>query len=152
MFLSFKSYLWYFLSWNNNEMFSLTQSKLYISKFLGPIKVIKKDLNNGWLSTWSVDEEVHQLKLTTIITEWGGVCCSRNLNNLNGMFYGYTPPTLYQKVKIFFKEADGSLEEKVKSSLCPCMTLNISKHSRRGVSYSGPQNDSFISKNCIWKN
>ena len=30
-----------------NEMFSLTQSKLYISKFLGPIKVIKKDLNNG---------------------------------------------------------------------------------------------------------
>ena len=34
-----------------NKMFSLTQSKLYISKFLGPIKVIKKDLNNGWLST-----------------------------------------------------------------------------------------------------
>ena len=30
-----------------NKMFSLTQSKLYISKFLGPIKVIKKDLNNG---------------------------------------------------------------------------------------------------------
>ena len=29
-----------------NKMFSLTQSKLYISKFLGPIKVIKKDLNN----------------------------------------------------------------------------------------------------------
>ena len=28
-----------------NEMFSLTQSKPYISKFLGPIKVIKKDLN-----------------------------------------------------------------------------------------------------------
>ena len=30
-----------------NKMFSLTQSKLYISKFLGPIKVIKKDLING---------------------------------------------------------------------------------------------------------
>ena len=28
-----------------NSRFSLTQSKLYISKFLGPIKVIKKDLN-----------------------------------------------------------------------------------------------------------
>ena len=30
-----------------NKMFSLTQSKPYISKFLGPIKVIKKDLNNA---------------------------------------------------------------------------------------------------------
>ena len=29
-----------------NSRFSLTQSKPYISKFLGPIKVIKKDLNN----------------------------------------------------------------------------------------------------------
>ena len=41
----------------------------------------------------SVDKEVHQLKLTTIITERGGVGgCSRNLcnphSNLSGMFTG----------------------------------------------------------------
>ena len=41
----------------------------------------------------SVDQEVHQLKLTTIITERGGVGgCSRNLcnphSNLSGMFTG----------------------------------------------------------------
>ena len=41
----------------------------------------------------SVDKEVHQLKLITIITERGGVGgCSRNLcnphSNLSGMFTG----------------------------------------------------------------
>ena len=49
----------------------------------------------------SVDKEVHQLKLTIIITERGGVGgCSRNLcnphSNLSGMFTGilHLPPKL----------------------------------------------------------
>ena len=42
----------------------------------------------------SVDKEVHQLKLITIITERGGVGgCSRNLSNPHGMFTG----TLHQR-------------------------------------------------------
>ena len=45
----------------------------------------------------SVDKEVHQLKLITIITERGGVGgCSRNLcnplSNLSGMFTGILHP------------------------------------------------------------
>ena len=50
----------------------------------------------------SVDKEVHQLKLITIITERGGVGgCSRNLcnphSNLSGMFTGILqePRTLF---------------------------------------------------------
>ena len=39
----------------------------------------------------SVDKEVHQLKLTAwIITERGGVCCSRNLNNLTACLRIYS--------------------------------------------------------------
>ena len=39
----------------------------------------------------SVDKEVRQLKLTTIIiTERGGVCCSCNLNNLTACLRIYS--------------------------------------------------------------
>ena len=48
----------------------------------------------------SVDKEVHQLKLITIITERGGVGgCSRNLcnphSNLSGMFTGILQKQIY---------------------------------------------------------
>ena len=48
----------------------------------------------------SVDKEVHQLKLITIITERGGVGgCSRNLcnphSNFSGMFTGILHTTTY---------------------------------------------------------
>ena len=53
----------------------------------------------------SVDKEVHQLKLITIITERGGVGgCSRNLcnplSNLSGMFTGI----LQVSFKLLFNE------------------------------------------------
>ena len=52
----------------------------------------------------SVDKEVHQLKLTIIITERGGVGgCSRNLcnphSNLSGMFTGILHlPTIFKSM------------------------------------------------------